>query len=324
MMEVGIALAGMLVLVVIGVFLMRLDIRNRAVKRMDEGEYATGANSASQSSSTGDTVPLASGSAVLEQSKLAVHALLQEVSESVDTLTGDSSKYGHSLDAHRTAIRKVKTVANLQELERTLLSEIDAIQGANAQYQCQLDSANDKVKMQQKELERLQTDANIDFLTKIPNRRTFDKRLAEEMSRAKRYEGIFAMIVVDVDHFKCVNDRYGHLAGDRILRAIAQLLDENKRESDFLARFGGEEFVLLLPETSTEQAIILAENIRKKLERSKFRFEKKVIRVTISAGVGEIVPKNDKPVSLFARVDAALYRAKEGGRNRVVAEEKSA
>ena len=102
-----------------------------------------------------------------------------------------------------------------------------------------------------------------------------------------------------------------------MLRAVAQLLDEEKRASDFLARYGGEEFVFLLPETQTEQARVLAEKMRKKVEDARFRYEKDALRVTISAGVGTLTNKEESGEALFERVDAALYRAKEMGRNRV-------
>jgi diguanylate cyclase len=114
-----------------------------------------------------------------------------------------------------------------------------------------------------------------------------------------------------------VNDSYGHLAGDRVLRAVAKLLDEQKRVSDFLARYGGEEFALILPETPADHAKVLAEKARTMVAGTKFRYEEELIQITISAGVGEVAAHKESAEDLFARVDAALYRAKEKGRNRV-------
>ena len=125
------------------------------------------------------------------------------------------------------------------------------------------------------------------------------------------------LVMLEIDHFKAVNDKYGHLAGDRILRAVAKLLDEQKRSSDFLARYGGEEFALILPETTQDQAIKLAEKTRDKVGRSSFRFEGHTIKVKVSIGVGQVSTPDDTAKEFFGRVDAAMYRAKVGGRNRV-------
>ncbi len=255
--------------------------------------------------------------AAIEHSKVVIHSLLQSVSDNVAALVGDNTKYSTALAQHKLSINKAMTIAGLRELERVMLDEIEEILTSNAQYREQLDKANAKLDEQQEQLEQLQSDVGLDFLTKVPNRRSFDGRLLEEIERAKRYGHSLSLMVVDVDHFKRVNDVHGHLAGDRILRAIAHLLNEQKRASDFLARFGGEEFALVLPETSAEQARVLADKTRSKVERATFRYENKPIAITISLGVGEILAQSDRPEALFARVDAALYRAKEGGRNRV-------
>jgi diguanylate cyclase (GGDEF)-like protein len=264
-----------------------------------------------------DGTPPTPETSKLEHSKLVIHALLQSVSANVESLMGGSEAYSDSLNHHKTAITRAMTIAGIKELERVMVDEISKMQDVNARYHRELESANSKLAQQKQEVERLQTDVGVDFLTRIPNRRAFDERVAEEISRAKRYNTTFSMVVIDVDHFKRINDVYGHLAGDRILRALAQLLDKQKRASDFVARFGGEEFVLLLPETDADRAAALAGKTREKVGGAKFRFESKSIRVTISAGVGEVQCGKDTAASLFARIDAALYRAKEGGRNRV-------
>jgi diguanylate cyclase len=289
--------------------------RGAPVAGLTEGREKTGAER--ESGAAPDGVIPAREAAAWEQSKLVVHALLQDLSEGVEALHADSSKYGNSLDHHRTAIKKTMTIASIHELERVMLSELDEMRAANNHYRQQLDRANAKLKAQQQELDRLHADAKTDFLTKVPNRRMFDSRLNEELSRAKRYGNIFSLVLIDIDHFKQVNDVHGHLTGDRVLRAVAHVLDEHRRESDFLARYGGEEFVLLLPETSADSARTLAETVRRNVERTKFRCEETTVRLTVSIGVCEVAPATDTAQSLFARVDAALYGAKERGRNRV-------
>lgn len=253
----------------------------------------------------------------LERSKLVVHALLQSISESVESLLGDSSQYGSSLDQHQASIKKAMTIAGIRELEKVLLKELEQMQSSNTKYRSKLDEANKKLTNQKVELTKLQSDAGLDFLTKIANRRAFNTRMTEELGRLKRYGSSFSLVILDVDHFKMVNDTYGHLAGDRILRAMAQIMEEQKRETDFLARYGGEEFVILLPETTADDARVLAEKIRRKIAGSKFRLEKRSIAISISAGVGELLDPNDSADAFFKRIDAALYKAKSNGRDRV-------
>lgn len=265
----------------------------------------------------GDETPQEDGAAELDQVRLIVHGLLQGVSDSIESLLNDSTKYGDSLDEHEAALTRSRTIDGIRELEAVMLAGLSQMQSANQHYRSQLDEANTKARAQQEELERLQTDVGIDYLTKIPNRRSFVEKISEEMERAKRYKTKFTLVVLDLDHFKTVNDKYGHLAGDRILRAVANLLDHQRRSTDFLARFGGEEFALILPETTQERAWVLAEKTRRKVEQSRFRYEEHPIHITISMGVGEVHGEEDTPELLFERVDQALYRAKHLGRNRV-------
>ena len=159
----------------------------------------------------------------------------------------------------------------------------------------------------------LEHQARIDKLTGLHNRARFQVLLEHEMERAQRYQSPMALVMFDLDHFKKVNDDHGHNAGDHVLRVIADTAVGQIRESDALGRWGGEEFMLLLPETSSTGATELAERIRKEI--AQIRFEK-VGRVTVSLGVTELACGDTLSV-LVERVDRALYRAKDGGRNRV-------
>ena len=255
--------------------------------------------------------------ATVEHSKLVIHALLESISANVEGLLEDSSSYGDALDRHKATLRKSMTVAEIRKLERVVVKELEDMQHSNTNYRARLDEANARVKTQQEKLVRLQADVDIDFLTNVHNRRSLDSRVAEEIDRAARYGGTFSLIILDIDRFKSINDVHGHLAGDRVIRAVAKLLREQTRASDFLARYGGDEFVLLLPESTAEQARMLAEKTCKRMARTKFYCERRVVHITLSAGVGQVMPREDTPETLFARVDEALYRAKQGGRNRV-------
>ncbi len=169
----------------------------------------------------------------------------------------------------------------------------------------------EKRKKAEKALEKL---ATIDKLTSVYNRYMIDISLAEQIEIAKRYDKHLSVIFFDIDHFKKVNDIYGHKAGDMVLKSLAELVKSKKRKSDIFGRWGGEEFMLVLPETDINQAAYIAQTLREEIEKQHFDI---VEHITCSFGVTE-VKKNDTIDTLMKRVDEALYRAKNEGRNKVV------
>jgi two-component system cell cycle response regulator len=170
---------------------------------------------------------------------------------------------------------------------------------------------------QNKRIEILNERATHDGLTKLTNYQRFQEVLDEEMYRSKRYKFPLTLLMVDLDHFKKVNDTMGHLAGDYVLRETAELLKKSLRKSDVAARYGGEEFAVLLPETPQEGALILAERLREKLASMQFNYGEHAIFVTMSIGIAAHSPKTDSSnADLIKKADTALYRAKEEGRNR--------
>jgi diguanylate cyclase (GGDEF)-like protein/PAS domain S-box-containing protein len=165
------------------------------------------------------------------------------------------------------------------------------------------------------ERERLQRalhdQAYRDSLTGLPNRRAFDERLAAEIERGRRYGQVFSLLLFDIDHFKTINDTHGHAVGDQVLQHLARVTLTRLRLADALARWGGEEFALLLPETAAAGALRLAEQLREVIAATDFPA---IGRLTVSIGVTEFLPE-DNGDRLFRRVDRALYAAKEQGRN---------
>ncbi|WP_345992984.1 diguanylate cyclase [Sulfurimonas sp. HSL-1716] len=162
---------------------------------------------------------------------------------------------------------------------------------------------------------RLEVISTIDKLTNVFNRRRIDELLSLEIEKARRYGEVFSLVLIDIDHFKKVNDTFGHHTGDEVLKGVAAILQNNIRKLDFLGRYGGEEFMIICPETGKDGTMSLAEDIRRKIDEHAFAT---VDHVTISMGVTTYRDKEDDEASLFKKCDAALYLAKNEGRNRVV------
>ncbi len=157
-----------------------------------------------------------------------------------------------------------------------------------------------------------------DGLTGIYNRRHLETKLSEEFERHKRYSTSFSMIMLDIDHFKKINDTHGHQCGDFVLKALTALIGKRMRTVDVLARYGGEEFCCLLPETSLEPAIALAEHLRKIVEKNIFEFNDTKLTITISQGVSEMRKNIESTEAMLKLADDALYEAKRTGRNKVI------
>jgi diguanylate cyclase (GGDEF)-like protein len=153
---------------------------------------------------------------------------------------------------------------------------------------------------------------NYDSLTNIHNRRSFTEFLHHEIIRCERYKKVFSIIMLDIDYFKKVNDGYGHDVGDEILKELVGVVSRSIRKSDLFARVGGEEFAVIAPETSSSEAMLVAEKIRKNVEEYIFS---KNIKVTVSLGISQY-KINDDQNTIFKRADNALYKAKGNGRNR--------
>ncbi len=165
------------------------------------------------------------------------------------------------------------------------------------------------------EIYRLTT---IDGLTQVYNKRYFLETLEREIGRAQRYRRDLSLILFDLDHFKSINDSYGHLAGDHVLKQLASALKGRIRREDMLSRYGGEEFAIILPEIDADNARQFGEKIRRLVEQANFRFEDTRIPVTISVGIATIGPDLQAPEDFVRLADEKLYEAKTTGRNRVV------
>ncbi|HEC20119.1 MAG TPA: GGDEF domain-containing protein [Gammaproteobacteria bacterium] len=243
----------------------------------------------------------------------AVHAHVQDIQSTVDAAP-ESEALKQQIQSRLDAIRT--HLDQFRETEETRQQQLEA----------QLAQLNNRVHGMESESEKLRRrlqekheQAVRDPLTGLYNRLAYDERIVQEFARWKRYGKSMVLMMIDVDHFKKVNDTYGHKAGDKALVLIADQLRNHLRESDFLARFGGEEFVVLMPETDLDAAVIAAEKLRSAVELCQFHYQNKQVDITVSAGLAQL-RKEDSVESLFKRADEAMYRAKQAGRNRCLVE----
>jgi diguanylate cyclase (GGDEF)-like protein len=222
--------------------------------------------------------------------------------------------------------RRGETVGALEEMRRAF-RELEETSKQRAETQ--LYRAMGRLELQrvehEKELYRLKSEeleelAARDALTGLFNRRWFTSRLSTEIERARRYGHALSVIMLDVDHFKSVNDSLGHPAGDQVLVGIADLLTQNTRGSDEVARYGGEEFAVIMPETALPEATLVCEKLRRVVAQSAWGRNDDFGPVTVSIGVSEM-EEGDTPGELLDRADSRLYLAKQRGRDRVVSAE---
>lgn len=196
-----------------------------------------------------------------------------------------------------------------------VMNVIGHIVHANQNLQSKLDQAESRLKEQAVEIESHISRSLTDALTGLPNRRDFNVRLEERMSTWQRRREIFSLLMLDVDHFKKLNDTFGHLAGDKVLTALGAALRGAVRREDAVARYGGEEFAVLLPNTSLEQATLVAQKVREAVANVSVEHDGQQIAITVSGGLASIQAE-ERAETLIHRADEALYAAKRAGRNR--------
>lgn len=298
----------LLMLTVIG---QALYIRKLHADKRSASDHQTEGQAASGQSETAPQSKAASDSHAIELMLMELTACVREMLEATST-------YQDRMADHRAAIDQSLMLTNLEEVKKKIMLEIESMRATQQTYHQQLEEAQTRLATQQAQLEKLQSEATIDFLTQVGNRRAFDERLQSEFERARRYHSPLGLLMLDIDHFKKVNDTYGHPAGDKLLQLVAHILKQEIRSSDYLARYGGEEFAIILPETAENQITRVAEKMRASVAGSKLRYEDQSISVTISIGATTLDAKDTTPDLLLSRTDAALYDAKKGGRDRVV------
>jgi diguanylate cyclase (GGDEF)-like protein len=250
--------------------------------------------------------------------KEKMQVLNQQIERQIELL-GQETKSATSLEQLQLMVSdklgaitaSLKDKEDLERQERQLL--LQAVQQMDARLkELEEEASQFKKRLAEQKFRSLQ-----DSLTELPNRAAFDERYELEVKRFKRSGKPLAIVLGDVDHFKNINDSYGHSAGDKTLKVIAKALKQSLRDTDFIARYGGEEFILLFPETAMEDLSVPLNAIREKIKRIPFKFKDTNVPITISFGATELRGA-DTNREAFDRADEALYEAKRNGRDKVV------
>lgn len=238
--------------------------------------------------------------ASLTDNKDEIDNILQKITGDLDNLIGKIEEKLHKKDITLEKIRMDKS---------------------------NLDSEFDEYKNHANELDKLKAELNkfkaetiTDFLTGLYNKKYLDNKLGEYFDLYKRYGKIFSVIFLDIDDFKYINDTYGHLVGDYVLKYFSDIIKKNLRNVDYAFRFGGEEFVILLPETSKSEAYHVAERIRQNVSKTTFKYRHYKIKITVSMGVAEVDSYEQNPENILDSVDKKLIKAKQTGKNRIVSD----
>jgi len=251
-----------------------------------------------------------------------VDRLLRSIAKLIQTHLGDSDAFSERLRSASDRLSRHQQTGPVSEIVMALIQDNRDMRDKLANLRNQLEESRLRALQLQNNLERSEEAGMRDVVTMIGNRRFFESAFAEELEKTRRTGDDFCLALADLDRFKLVNDRFGHLVGDRLLRHFAEILVENVRSQDRVARFGGEEFAVMLPGANLSEAVKAVERIRRVLESKQWTLEpsgESVGKITASFGVAKLQP-NESGAEFLKRVDERLYDAKSRGRNCVVAE----
>lgn len=267
-----------------------------------------------------------------------VYGVLAQSSAKDEAEARDCAELDRSLRDEVAGMRtSLESAASLEMLKSSVETRLSAILTSVSHYKTSQDERRNalqaRVKQLEQQLRSVESETSnlretlveqrhralTDGLTGLPNRTAYLERLEQEYARLRRYRTQLSLAVMDIDHFKRINDQYGHIAGDAVLKSIGRLIQGGVRKSDFVARFGGEEFVILMPETGLTEATKAVNKLRLQIQSRMIEARGVSVNVTASFGVADF-RENDTTAEVFNRADRALYRAKERGRNQVCCE----
>ncbi|MGU5679805.1 diguanylate cyclase [Aeromonas allosaccharophila] len=250
-------------------------------------------------------------------------ALQNETRETREALVNELQAIDQSLASHNSLDALKRTISGHMGAINLLLQERESTAARERHLLTRLSTMESKLRLMKEETAEYKKRLTIqkhklflDSLTQVHNRAALDERLEQEYKRWLRYRTPLCMAIIDIDHFKNINDNYGHMAGDKALKVVAKALQSALRDTDFIARFGGEEFVVLLPNINPDKFQKPLETLRQTIKSIPFRFRDAKVEITISIGA-TLFKEGDNPSDVFERADKALYHAKNTGRDQV-------
>ncbi|WP_321492003.1 GGDEF domain-containing protein [uncultured Desulfobacter sp.] len=249
-----------------------------------------------------------------------LNLMLHEITTHVVETEEDLSTHGQALDHLADQIRGVQDFDDVKNIIDQMLDTTKAIIQSGSRLQTRMKVSSQDLKQLHKDLEVSQQEARTDSLTGLTNRRGLEKRLEIERIRARQNNAPFSVIMLDIDHFKAVNDTFGHLVGDSLLKGFAAVLSSQVRRNDLAARYGGEEFLIILPETNLEGAYAVADKIRTILCKKEWTIKesgKSIGSIKASMGISQY-KLGETGNQVIQRADEAMYHAKNTGRDRIV------
>ena len=259
---------------------------------------------------------MAATSAQMNQNIGAVHKAMHSASTT-------TKSYATSLKQANLALSQHINPQSFKALTTQMLEKTADMQITNADLEQRLEEAQENMRAMQKTLEEIQRQSVTDALTDINNRKFFDQSINQAIAHANRKNDPLCLVMIDIDHFKNFNDTFGHQTGDQVIRLVAKTIQKTSRSSDIACRYGGEEFVVILPNTDLQGATILSNKVRQAIEEVellKSSKNKTLGKITVSLGVAFLNASDDES-SLISRADEALYVAKREGRNCVRTED---
>lgn len=239
---------------------------------------------------------------------------IQKVLKNVSEHDREISKGGERLEEIATTVPS----QHIHEVLNRIMQEVRGLKNINRKFIRKLEEQRGEIERLREELRKVKEEASIDPLTGLRNRRSFERALREFFRDFKKFGYPFSIIMMDLDNFKDINDTYGHLAGDKVLKEIGNILRNYLRAKDIPARTGGEEFTIILPGISKEEATLVAERLRKVIANYTVEHENTKINPTASFGVSEMREGIEAPEDLIKEADEKLYQAKRTGKNKVV------
>lgn len=252
----------------------------------------------------------------LSKANIETKKLIDPIARDLKTLSETNATYGNKLSDFAGKIEDKADIEQVSTMVVSLLSDTKRIATQNKTISVQMENYSSQITSLREMLTRARAEARVDDLTQIANRRAFNESLAEEIKWVERNSAVSSFAMVDIDHFKRINDQYGHPVGDKALRAIAGMLKESVGMGGEVFRYGGEEFAVILSGAKLEQAFVIMEKARKMISDNEFIIRDKVEEITVSTGISEI--KNSMSAEESQKTaDNMLYLAKQSGRNTI-------